>query len=722
MVTSFEIQSILVRRKSKIFLSVPDRDPDVAYADGTVGAVIANISSLGYCLEPQLIEEMQYMSIDEMKEFYTQLLALVKDQVGYVRHRPMYPNFPTQVANASDEELWINAIMHYIGDAVGVRIMPVYNTETRLPFGDLTNMKWIGLATRGDIEQCYRSILEAKSSPSVQDKEDIKTFLKHGYVCAPTFTNKETMATWFGLLEHNTNSKSQNQAAFTVWTEQVKTATDVLRVVLARYDEDVSLSKNSKFGKMPRGYRKFILNKLESMDQASVGEDMMRHRNKWIRLGERLHAGEYAGQFPKIAETFRKIRNEGAPTHNSKVEGFLKKKDVYNAVKALVHRPGDFARRLNALLSLGVDQKEVVACFNAIAPKVSTPVLWQLYGFFDGRQYMTSFSTRLFLPKGKPVAIKSDNDLKDIPREVCKSICEAVTNALVEKYKEKNTIAGKKVFIDDICANLLIPTGNRSASTALRQVGRGSRFQIGDTKSTVRLFMYWKDMPEVKSGYDYRGGRVDLDLSAVMYDANWKFLGQCSYTNLREGRGSEAAMVHSGDITSAPNGASEFLDINLTKLPSNVAYIAANVNNFSGYKMNQLDVAFMGWMEREKPGSGEIYEPKSVQGRCDLTADATSTCPLILDVKNREIIWADIPMRLSGGGHRVENTMDIGTATADLASRMSYTRASLMDVFFTHMIAQGADVTVNREEADFVIAEDGDLSPFDVATIMAEWV
>jgi hypothetical protein len=138
--------------------------------------------------------------------------------------------------------------------------------------------------------------------------------------------------------------------------------------------------------------------------------------------------------------------------------------------------------------------------------------------------------------------------------------------------------------------------------------------------------------------------------------------------------------------------------------------------------MNELQTGFMGWMEREYAGSGEIYEPKSVEGRCDLTADATSTCPLILDVTNREVIWADLAITLNGWGGNVHNTVDGAIATADLTSRMSATRASLQDLFTTSVVARGGEIVDNREDAAMVIAEDGDISPFDLTNITANWL
>lgn len=697
-----KITDILIRRKSKIpFSAMKTNTSNMPM----VVAMASNLAQLGYILDAKLINELEYAPSTAIVEFYNTVLPILKNQIGYVNHKPMYPNFPKQVADASQIELFINAIMHYTGAVIGVRIMPVYETEPRFPLCDVTKAKWIGLATFQDVSDCCKQLFEAKSSPSDQDKADIETFISEGYDVDLdiTFSNKETLAFVCARVTSHWN--------------QIKTATDVLRVVAAMFNGDVSLTKNTKYGKLSRSNRKLILKTLERCN--NVGEDMMRHRSKWVRLGEKLHPAEYTNQFPKTAEAFRKIRNEGVETFNAKVEKAIAVKDIKSAVQLLANRPGDFARRMNALLHKTESKTAVIDAFREVAESVSTPVLWQMFGYFRGYKNMTSFRNRIFLPKSGN-ALVAENNLKSLG-SYSVAMWQTLQGVLEAKYKNLPTLG--KVYIDPVCDSLLIPTGNRTASTALRQVGRGSRFKLADTTNTVRLFMYWKDVSS-----DSYYGRVDLDLSAIMFEDSWKYAGHCSWTNLRNGNKDEMVMGHSGDITSAPNGASEFLDINIPQLIKqnpNVRYVACNVHNYTGQKLKSLDVAFAGWMEREHVLSGEIYEPTTVAGRCDLTADAIGSCPMILDVYTKEIIWADLPIEMSGYHttcHSTHTTMDKSIANADLASRMSFVRADLSDLFVTHVVARGGELVTNREDADFVIAEDGDVSPYDVAAIMSEWV
>jgi stress response protein SCP2 len=712
------IQQILIRRKSKVHFEATSISTVQIANTGVLGAIIANFGSLGYVIDNTLLEELQFGTNGNLVSFYKEVFPMLQKQVGAnnVHFRPMYPNFPDQVANASDEELYVNAILHYFGDVIGQRIIPKYEEEIRFPFCEETEPMFIGLASDEEVNQMFTQIFESKTSPSMQDKEDINIFfgsvIKTVTFNIPVFTNKEKMAYVLALL-----LKKEYWNWFGIWaTGNIKTATDVLRLAVAYSGGDESLTKVSKFGKFPRPVRRLLLCYLNEMNQSSVMEDMKRFEGMWIRLGEKLHPGEFK-KYTNIGDSFHSLRNDLIITTNSKIEKLLASSDWQNLIAILKTRPGDFARRMNAILSKTSNKFVVMDAFKSIADKVSTPVLWQLHGYFSGRDKLCEFRNRMFIPK-TPVALVTENNLVSMGKGYQVGMVQIIEDALIKTYFNLHCDLGK-VWIDPICKNLLIPSGNRSASTALRQVARGSRFQLGKDKSTVRLFVYWKDV----DGKDSYNNRVDLDLSAIMYDKNFKSLGQCSWTNLRYGSGKDdASMIHSGDITSAPEGAAEFLDINIDKLHKDVAYIVCNVFNFTGQKMNQLDVGFCGWMEREHAGSGEIFEPKSVTGRCDLTADATSTCPMILDVVNREIIWADLSITLSGGCQSTERTMDKSTATAELVSRMSATKASLYDLFLLHTVARDGELVINREDANFVIAEDGDLSPYDIAKVTSEWL
>jgi hypothetical protein len=88
---------------------------------------------------------------------------------------------------------------------------------------------------------------------------------------------------------------------------------------------------------------------------------------------------------------------------------------------------------------------------------------------------------------------------------------------------------------------------------------RGSTMPAHDH---VRFFVYWKQ----------REHRTDYDLSVSLLDERFELAGQVSWTNLEDG-----GAVHSGDLTEAPAGASEFIDIDLASLSARYVRARASI-------------------------------------------------------------------------------------------------------------------------------------------------
>jgi len=67
--------------------------------------------------------------------------------------------------------------------------------------------------------------------------------------------------------------------------------------------------------------------------------------------------------------------------------------------------------------------------------------------------------------------------------------------------------------------------------------------------------------------------------------------------------------------------------------------------SYSGQPYHDLPECFAGWMARETAGSGEVFEPKTVVDRVDLTGNTQVCLPAIFDLETNEIIWDDSTVR-----------------------------------------------------------------------------
>jgi hypothetical protein len=676
-----------------------------------VASLDANLRKLGYALDSNVALNMVFSDRAEVVKAAEFLVDEIKEMKGVRRYSPMYPNFPSQVMEASDAELYLNAIMHYFGDAVGLRILPDY-PELKRPELDFDESKVtiLRLGSRDDALNMVNNILMQTAAFGETERADISSLDfndligAHG-VSADVLPNRENRA-WFAVYMERQGVRS----ARTV----VDTATDVLRYAVALNDGDVSLAENTKF-RLSRAQRREVMHLLSLLvvtkGNEQVVSDMLRHEQTWKRLGEAVHPGEFKG-YPEAVEAFRQIRSGEAKTFNSRVEALIAGRDPLGAARLLKKRPGDFARRLDALLSLAPTldvRKEIVSLFSTVASEVSPTVLVQARNHFIHRE---NTGPRVVFPKGSVAKMKSIEDTRPVLQwSITTHAAAAAMSALAGNFAKRPRLG--RVWIDPEIAGMAIPFGVRSASKSLRTIGRGSRLPLGVDTNVLRFFIWWKD---AASDSTLWGNRTDIDLSAVVLDKDFGSVFDITYYNLRE-RGA----AHSGDITSAPDGASEFIDIDIERVKAQGGrYVLMNLFSYSGQDFVELPECFAGFMERRDLDSGEIYDPRTVTNRIDLSAKSKNACPFIFDLETREAIWVDLTQRLNGTrryGRNVASNKDALVSTVEAMT--SLRPPTLYELMSIHGAARGTLVPT-REDAEFVFAEDGDFSPYEAERILAE--
>lgn len=700
------MNEILLRRKNKVIV---ERGSEVNPNSQYIATIIKNIEALGYTFSKELFEVLQTLSRDDLQKFYLELVPMLKKLVGAdVVYKPMYPNFPESVMEADYVYLFINAIVHYWSDGT---LYPNEKIEERLPLFDVTKVKIIDIGTVEDLHEIFNNLCQSKTSISKTDKEDFEWIFKNMQVkFSDEIPLKENVALIGKLyLENYPLATSKDIQKY------FKTATDVLRLITAMSDGDISLATNTKFRSFKRKERRLLLELLQNC--GGIEEDMLRYKNRWIRVGERLHPAEYSeAQFGKVITAFNKLRNGiKIETFSGKVTKAIETEDYKSALILLKKRPGELARKLDHLLRNANDKNSVVNTFKDVASEVSTPVLLQVKEHFANRT--KKLESRVFFPKGNLARCHCiENTLSDIDEKYCNAIVRICENALIENYKSKDFLGN--VYLSEDLKRYVVPFSQRSASKALKTIVRGSRLPIDDNTKTMRSFIWWTNMGN--------GGRVDLDLSAAIFDENWNYMEHVSYTNLRSDRYNAC---HSGDITNGGSvngdGVSEFLDVDIDSVVRYGArYIVYQVYNYTGQKYSDMPHAMFGWMSREDVKSGEIYEPKTVEQKMDLTSQSTVCIPVIFDCVNREVIWCDMNLSLNGchnnyGGNNVESNLSGVAATC--YSMVNMSKPNLYDLIDLHIRARGLRVD-NKEDADVIFDIDSGITPFDTEVFMGEYL
>lgn len=713
------INAIFLRRSMKFIVPAESSAVQAGYKlpSTYVATMLKNLERFGYTMSVDMINQLRTLSVDSVYNVYSSMVGELKKLTGANKSwTPMYPNFPSQVMEATDAELYINAMLHYLGDWAGIRIMPKYEAKERFPLMDNFDLKVINLATEQDFKKLMSNLMSAKTSISQTDKEDITTVIKLfgdrvSSMLPKEVTHKENLSFIAGELLKYTKLTDKITGMF-------NSVTDVLRLATAMSGGDVSLATNTKFRNFSRSERKSLMEMIDAM--GNVKEDMLRNKGRWIRLSERLHPSEDRyKKYETAVGAFNALRDgDKISTFGGSVETALISKDIKVAIAQLKRRPGEMARRLDHLLRIAStrsEQNAVISAFISIVDKVATPVLLQVMAHFNNRN---SSDLRVIFPKGNVAkAMALENELPVIAESICNQVVSACENAMRTRFSALEPMG--KVYIDESMKGMIVPFSQRSASRTLRTLVRGSRIKLDEDKNTVRFFLWW---------HDINGDRVDVDLSAMMYDKDWKYVDHISYTNLRSSHDGVIA-CHSGDITSAPKGACEFIDIDLNSVARNGGqYIVMNVISFTGQKFSEMPECFAGWMMHSEPKSGEIFDARTVQNKIDLTAESRYSIPMVIDVVNREVIWGDLALNndphngaysYGRSGRNVENMK--GSVTLMGKSISSVKKANIHELMTLHASARGTIVD-NKEDADIIVSMDGNITPFDIEKIMGEFL
>lgn len=622
---------ILLRRRNKINVNVAliEEKDNI----DRVIIMMKNINNLGYSFSKELINVIRFLPTDVQNDFYKELVTSLKEYTGADKKwEPMYPNFPSQVQEMDDWELFINAIIHYFSDGV---LLPAYEKDERLPLFESPDLTILDIGTDEDLDEVMNNLITSKTSLSETDKTDMIWLIQNkgvDYTKLPDeISFKENVAIICKLIMDNTSEIIW----YNVLHKYLKTATDILRFVTYLSDGDVSLAADTKYKSFSRKHRRLILRLLDTA--GNIEEDMLRYKTKWIRLGERLHPSEYK-EFNNVCTAFDKLRNNGdIKTFNSKLEKAINNRDIIGLLTLLKTRPGEFARRLDDIIRDNITNAyNIVYEFGNIADKISVPVLLQVREHFLYR--CDKNDSRVFFPKGSLAKVYTiNNELKDIPIRVCAEIIDICERAIIEQFKSKDSLG--KVYIDDSIKGYCVPQSQRSASsTGKRNITRGSRFKIKKDSKFIRLGIHW--MNELYNG---REDRTDIDLSCTFLDENFSYLSHVSYTNLRNNY-----CCHSGDIVNAnraSGGATEFVDIDIDKAKqNNIKYAAIQVYGFTNSKFCDLDDMLFTWQEGVDSKCGDIFEASRIQQCVNLGGDTLCEIPVIFDLENQEVIWCDLAL------------------------------------------------------------------------------
>jgi len=539
---------------------------------------------------------------------------------------------------------------------------------------------------------------------------------------------RETKALVLGtLLEYSDDAA----AAFAELAPHLDTATDVLRVLTVWMGGDAGLvEQRPPLRPMNRAFRRSVLTLLEGLPLERLAEDMGRHRDRWLRTGEALRPFEYHRRYPTVSlafaslrrslvdpdsplgRTLRKASADGKETAETslvrtavrvrlrsfaaQVEAALDAGALDRAIELLAERPGDLARRFDHLLRrIDSERPELgpvlFAALSEAVPKLPTPLLLTLRSVLASRHQPVP--RRVFFPKGAVTRSYGTIDLRpSLSTEAIAHAVEILSAELAHRASLLEPVA--KAVIDESLVDLLCPVAERTASKALVELPRGSVVPLPDG-DRLRLFLHWTEPA---------GMRTDLDLSVAMFDAEWRHVGVCDYTQLRAFF--DEAAVHSGDLTSAPAplGASEFVDLDIPALFAHrVRHLAMIVFSYNDIPFEAMDDAFAGFMSG-RDQTGRVFDARTVEQRFDLTGDAKICLPMLVDLVTSTMRWVDVKPGAAPGYQSVfAHRGKLAHLCCDLHDNFSAgMRPTLFEVAALHAAGRTDEVLVRRRDGSVV--------------------
>jgi hypothetical protein len=594
-------------------------------------SVASEVMQFGYILDGTAINNLTAASKEDIVIFHNEIITWLKQMTGSNRsYKPFWKGFPEEVMQKSESELWFHQIVHYISNG---SYEPSEWTKERKTAFEHSKYTIIKGGTEDDFLNIFTRLVSVNSSLTPDDLEIVKYFVSSGVELRmpDVIPFKETLCVLAGM----------------ELDVPVKTVTDVLRIAIHMSGGDTSLPKvpaakvrtnswstalsdnplrdNFKFRKFKRSERKHLLGLLEKTNCDSREAKLKAQR--WIRLGEILHPGEFKATYPKAFRMFDQIRNEKVKSWYGEVDASFKV-SFKDGVSKLAERPGEFVRRLDWMLRFTDYQSTelknfVFEKFLEIAPNVSNKVLYETLTHFEKRKNPTV--GRSVMPKGA----RKRTTLPELPainNIDLTRLTTVIDKGLTTKFASLTPLG--KVWLDEELKKIPLPTNMRSLNSALKPTIRGQRVPIGNQDAKViRAFVHW---------FDERGSR-DIDLSAT-------FIGMGKSAMMSYNTSHNTAFgCHSGDIRHRQGACAEYIDINIAECKkAGFKYVILDVRNFNGGTLAEITDCVFGYMEREHQKANEIFLPATLANTVKLQSEASTSIMAVIDVETREYIFLDL--------------------------------------------------------------------------------
>jgi hypothetical protein len=669
------LESLVIRHTHRL------SSPEGSAGEGAAAArqFDAALASVGFKLSAELLERLSGLSEAAVVHTARRTLRTVSEMVGdHARHNAYFIDFPANVPDT--EEFWMQCVTKALRDDTSRE-----NVLTQLAHGVLD---LLSLPTYGRYQHTYEEMLAAQDELIAsagdrvtvlhlgRDLDDELTDLYLALAGSTTPLGEDHLRDLKALagrcalgpqpesIPVRESRAVVNEARLAVGADLLlDTVIDVLRLACALSGGDVTLQEPTRFRALSRAARRALLAGLDAVVAANPAKlaDVHAHREPFKRLGERLHPHEYP-RWPHAADVFAVARGEKeARSFDSRVEKLLDEFDVLGAVQLLESAPGKLFRSMDLLLRIAADQEErhaVMAAAVRVAPEVSGRVVLSVREHFHNRERETD-QPRIFVNRRGRAWVA-----RDVRPPVPTADRVRLIAALDAELRRRLPASGRLLLDPDVL-DVALPLSGRATAAGLGVLPRGSVSAVDGEQ--LRFFVYWKETEN----------RTDFDLSALLLHADYSTDSWLSYTSLKAVGGE-----HSGDVTEAPDGASEFINLSLDRVRS--TFIVPQVNIFTGESFEEVEESFFGFMLRDGEQNGRPFEPRTVRMKSELRGVGRVALPLVFrreDDGRWRAKWLHLYLKGISSANRVEeNQVSVSKVVRAIVEREHLTVRYLIDL------------------------------------------
>lgn len=595
--------------------------------NGLAATIQYELMQAGYMLNEEAYRMVEHAPYDDAVTFHREVIGYLRYMLGDLGNfKPFYEGFPQQVMELSHADLFINQLIYYWSNG---HFIPEGWKGERPTAMEHPQYNMLRAADIKDFEAIFTTLCAANQSLTQQSRDTILWFVRQYpdvvRLLPEVIPFKETLC----MLA------AENMPV------QLATATDVLRLAVYMSGGDISLppvppthitimadgtphrylnkaSLAFRFKKFTRRERRMLLDHLEQ--SSCDASEMVLRAERWKRLGEILHVGDYARRYPRSAEAFCAVRNY-ARSWYAEVDDSA---DIGQRIAILSQRPGEYMRRIDHLLRMAQNDNEresILATFTHLLPRVSSKVLYELYNHFLRRT--DADAARSIIIKGKQAPVFLEK-LTPMATSLANRINDSIVDELKRRFAKSEPLG--KVFIDEQLKNVPAPLQMRGLNPSLKTRVRGTRIPFDNPDArVVRFYLHWVD----KDGYE------DLDLFAT-------FVSEDSTETISWATGLKSdCAVHSGDVRHHKGDCAEYIDVVMDEARKHYRYVIVSASNFERRPMNSLDAAF-GYMEREHPESNPTWIPATAVNSFRFSSLSNGVHMVIVDLHKNEYIVLDI--------------------------------------------------------------------------------